>query len=1104
MRIKRGNKRREVARIVPLTLEKPSPEGAALWASLAKLPWIALLLLVSTCFSTVFGQITHPQALQQARNYLETAQYDKALRAAELFLRQAKNAREAVEGLILMGNVFLETSDPEAARQQWVAAQQALNFLPHSDSLKAQVYTGLGACYLKTGQTERALVEYTKALDLRLKIFGSIHEKTADAYNNLGNCQLALGDYVLAEQYHQTALAIRQKTLPANHPDLAASYTNLGNCAFYLGRYDQAIDYSKKALALRRKIYGAAHPKIAQSLNNLGRAYFETGQYADALRCYQNALDIRKKLSGPSDPSLAPLYENLGDLWLEKNEAANAETHFRQAYALIGNDNPAAAAALWHKIGLCRQENGDYDQALQYHREALAVIEKQYGTDHPFTAAVNSNLGNCLLQKRDYPAAMIHLQKAAGALAATYPTGHPDLVLLYNNLAVSLLRQGRGAEALLELAHIQPWMSNPAVVSPILAAMTLKNNALALAANKQFQPAFIKMDQAIAQLADQKKRQLSAADQDLELLAAYTAKGRLLLDSDVKNAPAATRVFEQALRIAQRLRNQLSAAARRQWNEQQYALFAGALEANFIAWQEKKLPQYLERAFLLSEQYKSLTLLEAVQLTNAEHFAGVPDQLLQQESDLKNQLVELEKLRMTAAAQGMEKETATLDQRYFLTQQALTNLQKKLRKNFPNYQQLAAETEMPSVATLQKDLAKDQALIEFFTGDKELYVFVLTPNQLKAQRIAKDFPLDAWVADFRAILKAYPRVNGAQLEQNIQDWVAVARKLCQHLFEPIAAQNALPRRLIIVPDGILHYLPFEALLSQIPADAHQFKRHAYLIKRHAFSYAFSGSFLHAILSNRQSGHASRGLLSIAPSFAHNDFGLMPLQYNQSEATAVSRQFSGKALLGNEATLNHFLELAPKYRILHLATHGKAAPTQSDYSFLAFSEQRDSLDNEFLYARDLYNLKLPCELVVLSACETGVGAFQHGEGIIGLSRGFFYAGARSLTTTLWSVDDSRTSALVEQFFAFLKKGLPKDEALQAAKLEFLSRHPHDEAHPFYWAGVAVYGSVEPLWRSNWLRILAVALVFVLGITGVWYWRRKSNRRVENYRKKPILE
>lgn len=1093
MRIKRGNKRREVARIVPLTLEKRLSSWSVCFVFQIKVLLIGILLLFSISTSAIFCQTTHPQALNQARNYLETAQYDKALRAAELFLRQAKNAREAVEGLILMGNVFLETSDPEAARQQWVAAQQALNFLPHSDSLKAQVYTGLGACYLKTGKTQRALIEYKRALDLRLKIYGPIHEKTADAYNNLGNCQLALGDYERAEQYHLKALDIRQKTLPDNHPDLAASYTNLGNCAFYLGRYEQAIAYSQKALELRRKIYGAAHPKIAQSLNNLGRAYFEMGQYAGALRCYQNALDIRKKLSGSSDPSLAPLYENLGDLWLEKNEAANAETHFRQAYALIGNDNPAAAAALWHKIGLCRQENGDYDQALQYHREALAVIEKQYGAGHPFTAAVNSNLGNCLLQKRDYPAAMAYLQRAAKALAATYPEGHPDLVMLYNNLAVSLLRQGRVLEALAALEHIQSWLSNPAVTTPILAAMTLKNTALALAANQQFQLALTKMDQAIAQLAAKKTRNPSAADQAIELLSVYTAKGRVLLDADAKNAPAATRIFEQALSIAQNLRNQLSAAARRQWNEQQYALYAGALEANFIAWQEKKLPQYLERAFLLSEQYKSLTLLEAVQLTNAEHFAGVPDQLLQQESNLKNQLAELEKLRMTAAAKGLEKETATLDQRYFLTQQALTNLQKKLRKNYPNYQQLAAETEMPSVATIQKDLAKDQALIEFFTGDKELYVFVLTPNQLKAQRIAKDFPLETWVADFRAILKAYPRVNGAQLEQNIQDWVTVSRKLCQRLFEPIVAQNTLPARLIIAPDGILHYLPFEALLSSTPADVHQFKRHAYLIKQYAFSYAFSGSFLHAILSNRQSGHAQRGLLSVAPSFVNNDFGLMPLQYNESEATAVSRQFSGKALLGNQATLAHFLELAPKYRILHLATHGKAAPTQSDYSFLAFAEQRDSLDNEFLYARDLYNLKLPCELVVLSACETGVGAFQHGEGIIGLSRGFFYAGARSLTTTLWSVDDSRTSALVEQFFAFLKKRLPKDEALQAAKLDFLSRHPNDEAHPFYWAGVAVYGSVEPLRQSNWLLVFIVITALAAGISCFWYWRRKKQQK-----------
>jgi CHAT domain-containing protein len=280
----------------------------------------------------------------------------------------------------------------------------------------------------------------------------------------------------------------------------------------------------------------------------------------------------------------------------------------------------------------------------------------------------------------------------------------------------------------------------------------------------------------------------------------------------------------------------------------------------------------------------------------------------------------------------------------------------------------------------------------------------------------------------------------------------------------------------------------------MPTDVHQFKSHAYLLKKHAMSYAFSASFLHEILSNPTSGHASRGLLSVAPSFANNPYGLMPLRYNIPEAAAVSKQFGGKALLGSEATLTNFLTLAPQYRILHLATHGKAAPTQSDYSFLAFSLQKGSTNQAFLYARDLYNLKLPCELVVLSACETGVGAFQHGEGIIGLSRGFFYAGARSLTTTLWSVDDARTSALVEQFFSFLKKGLPKDKALQAAKLDYLSRRPHDEAHPFYWAGVAVYGSIEPLRSSAWLFWVVGGLILAISLGFGLYWRRKKRSKM----------
>ncbi|MBK6947917.1 MAG: CHAT domain-containing protein [Haliscomenobacter sp.] len=243
---------------------------------------------------------------------------------------------------------------------------------------------------------------------------------------------------------------------------------------------------------------------------------------------------------------------------------------------------------------------------------------------------------------------------------------------------------------------------------------------------------------------------------------------------------------------------------------------------------------------------------------------------------------------------------------------------------------------------------------------------------------------------------------------------------------------------------------------------------------------------------------------MAPDFSNNSFNLPPLQFNRQESDAARKLLGGRQLKGREASLYNFLSLAPEYRVLHLATHGKAAPGYEEFSYLAFTERPDNKDNEFLYARDLYSMELKCDLVVLSACETSVGAYRQGEGILGLGRGFFYAGAQSIMGTLWSVDDARTSSLVQRTFFYLRKGIPKDVALYRAKLDFLQEHAHDEAHPFYWSGLLLNGDTHPLpdprlqWVITWLLALSG---LGLALTLYWRWIRKRSFFAELERRNP---
>ena len=217
----------------------------------------------------------------------------------------------------------------------------------------------------------------------------------------------------------------------------------------------------------------------------------------------------------------------------------------------------------------------------------------------------------------------------------------------------------------------------------------------------------------------------------------------------------------------------------------------------------------------------------------------------------------------------------------------------------------------------------------------------------------------------------------------------------------------------------------------------------------------------------------------------------------AEARAVIELFGGDLYEGSEARSEAFLEKAAQYRILHLATHGKAGRSMGEMSFLAFSPEGES---PVVYMRQIEALDLRADLVVLSACETSVGEYRQGQGVISLSRGFFKAGARSVAATLWSVDDARHADLMRDFFVLLKKGLRKDEALRQAKLEHLNERPHDEAHPVYWAAAVLTGDVRalaPFPRSTprpWLLALACAAFAALLFRGRQYlWRYIAGRK-----------
>ncbi|MFT5386704.1 MAG: CHAT domain-containing protein, partial [Saprospiraceae bacterium] len=381
----------------------------------------------------------------------------------------------------------------------------------------------------------------------------------------------------------------------------------------------------------------------------------------------------------------------------------------------------------------------------------------------------------------------------------------------------------------------------------------------------------------------------------------------------------------------------------------------------------------------------------------------------------------------------------------------------------------------------QQLLTDNQSLIEYFVGDSSIFVFLVQKDNFEVHEIKKDFPLEEWVQEMtKEGIYGYYTLSRAERNATLQDNTIINyTNAAQGLYEKLLApfEDKLTKDLIIIPDGVLGYVPFEALLTAAPPREGAFRAYPYLIKKYQISYCYSATLLQEMKQKQHQQTPTESLLAMAP-FYQGDVhemvaridtsellalrdSLAALPASGEEVAAIVKILDGTPSYGSAASLQQFEQLAANYRILHLSTHGKADDRVGDYAYLAFGVPDEAGTFDRLYARDLYNYSLNADMVVLSACETGIGKLQRGEGIISLARAFAYAGAKSIFTTLWQVSDEKTKDLMVYFYKNLKKGKTKDEALRNAKLEYLEKNEREAIHPFFWAGLIGIGDMSPV-------------------------------------------
>jgi len=915
----------------------------------------------------------------------------------------------------------------------------------------ANSYNDIGITLSEMGQFEGAVDNLRKALVFRIESYGSDSPEVASVYNNIGGISCYAGDYQTGLSAFQHALETRIKLLGNNSPKVAETYENIGLALAKIGRYREALINYLKSKAIIVNNLGPDDPKVAKIDEFIAGVYMRFDEHQKSIEYHFDALRIYAKSMGENNLKVAGVYNNLGVSYAALGDYIKSEAyHLKdlEITRLLLGENHLDVSTVYLNLGILFRKKQDYEQSIQYNEQALQMRLNLVGPNSIEVAESYSNMANVYDDIGRYDKAVELHEKALLIFKYNLHEAHPFFAQVYNNLANPYLSKGK-LEKTIEMCHNALLVSGYNQLNDMGRVLNLEqtNKALFLLAKtsiRQYQNTAKSI--YLSQSMDWIRQAMTGLDYQLHSASNDIDKTHwIALDKDLYELP-----FQA-----------------------------------YFSFRKSIIPDALNQLiFTASEKIKSNLLYSQFKELGASHFASIPDSMLQQEQSLRIDLTWREKQRQSLLDQNLsETDTTvlTISSKIFDLRRQYETLKDTLETRYPEYYRLKYDLSTVSLDYVQDTLLqKGQTLLEYFTGDSAVYLFVIRPDTFQVVEVKKDFPLEDWVKHLRhGLTDAFKQNTPSPTyqESTAREYVSSAYDLYQKLIAPV--ENLLTDTIIVVPDGVLGYVPFDVLLSEKPVNPTRFHSHSYLGKERHISYSYSATLLKEMREKKHRVQPTESLLALAPFFrgsadqlreqvdtmsellALRRDTLSALPATGREALIVSKIFGGKALLGAESPKEILQQEAGRYRILHLSTHGKADDKVGDYAYLGFALPGNLLAFDKFYAKDIYNLSLNADLVTLSACETGIGELKRGEGIISLARAFAYAGAKSIVTTLWSVNDVRTSELMENFYKGLYNGMDKDAALWQAKKDFLKNHKGMAAHPYYWAGFIPIGDMSAI-------------------------------------------
>ncbi|OQX77476.1 MAG: hypothetical protein B6D61_07115 [Bacteroidetes bacterium 4484_249] len=899
-------------------------------------------------------------------------------------------------------------------------------------------------------------------LDLGLKYLDENNKHLANTFHLKSLAFWYKGDYYQASYLEQEAIKRWEIIFGERSYDVAKGYNNLGLYCKNTGNYDKALEYYLSALKIFELVLDSINPNIASNINNISTVYKEKGDYDQALKFSKRAINITLNTHPVDSIKLAKKYNNIGRIFIDINDLDSAYKYYKLTLDIrlktLPKNHPDIAE-IYNNMGRIKRIEGKYIVALDYYYKSLNIYKKSFNGRHPKIAVCYNNISNIYTEKGDFNKAIFFNSKALNISSGFYRKNHPYIAHCYLTFGDIYKRMGKYENALNYLESA-------------INANTLSGRILSY----------------------QEQLQILS-------LKAGVYKSRFYYESrDTNDLKKAITVFTDISNLVDNLRKSYkSKGSMLVLSKSVSEIFFEAVRISYLLFEITDNKFYIDKAFFFAEKNKANVLVEAILESRSQTSSGILDSLIMQEKKLKIQLQECDNKRQAEIFNKGKRNSERIykiEQEFAMLNNDYDSLIKLFEKNYRNYFLLKYNTSTLSLAEAQKYLPSGTVIAEYVMTDSLLFIFTLTKKNLSVTKVLID-SLDTNIYEFRKTL-SHLSTNVINIRAS-QRYCKLAYKLYEMLLQPV--EDKIGRQdLIIIPDGKLGYIPFEVLLTERVEDSiFDFRNLPYLIKKLPVSYGNSTT-IHLELLNTLKCRAKNNFLGIAPFtgtetsenyvFNNDTLQLSKLPSTLHEVESINKLIGGKIYEGNSATRNNFLKSAADYKILHIATHGFVDDKRPLESCLFFYQDTSTIVN-VLKIDDLFNLNFGSEMAVLSACNTGIGRLENGEGIMSLARGFSYAGVPGVTMSLWNVNDKSTSEIMYLFYDYLQNGYLRNEALRQAKLDYIKQSDKLFATPYYWGGFVYIGKNDAIefdgsYSNYWFFLLIIPVLAF----GVYFYRRKK--------------